>query len=87
MEAGADFQQRADAAAEPGRADGRLGDPAEDLQQRDLPAPLRPMMPNTSPCWHLEADVLQGPEVLRLRPARAAATNDWGRGRPHQVVP
>ena len=29
----------------------------------DLPAPLRPMMPRTSPL-HFEIDILQGPELL-----------------------
>ena len=45
VEAGADFEQAADAAADLDVALGRLGDPREDLQQRVLPAPLRPMMP------------------------------------------
>ena len=36
VEAGADFEQAADAAAEVDAAGGRLGDAAEDFEQRDL---------------------------------------------------
>ena len=36
------------------------------LSSVHLPAPLRPMMPRTSPCLHLEVDILERPEFLDL---------------------
>ena len=36
-----------------------------------LPAPLRPMMPTTSPAPHLERDVLEGPENVVLGSSRS----------------
>ena len=66
MKAGADFEQARDPAAQNRTPSGRLGDPAQDFQQRDLPAPLRPMMPSTSPRLTSKAHIPQGPEFLDL---------------------
>ena len=63
VKAGADFEQAADAAAQLDR------DPSVGSVMRDrifssvlLPAPLRPMMPTTSPGVDLEVNVLEGPD-------------------------
>ena len=79
MKAGADFEQRADAPAQDRR--GRLvGSVMREriLSSVDLPAPLRPMMPTTSPGCTVEGDILERPESVRLGPpAGRSASGDW----------
>ena len=75
MEAGADLEQRADAAAQRGPRPSVGGVIRERIFSSVLlPAPLWPMMPNVSPALDLEADVPQRPEVLA--PALARRPSD-----------
>ena len=66
MEAGADLEQRADAAAQPRLALGRRRDPGEDLEQRALAGAVVADHPHRLAALHLEADVAQRPELLAL---------------------
>ena len=77
VEAGADLQQ----AARRGRGCGSRRSVGSVMRLRILssvllPAPLRPMMPTTSPRLHLEGDVLQRPELL-TRPRTSKARQLW----------
>jgi hypothetical protein len=60
------------------------------LSSVDFPAPLRPMMPTTSPAFDLERDVAQCPELLFLKPGAPTETApEFARGvvqRVPQVV-
>ena len=84
VKAGADLQQRGDPAAEPDAPVGRLGDPAEDLQQRPLAAPLRPMMPTTSPGRTSNETSRSAQNVLgrRVRPRRPQRRRQGAPRRP-----
>src|SRR5262249_32495603 len=62
VEAGADFQQAADAARDLDLALGRLGDAGEDLEQRALAGAVAADDTDHFATVHLEAYVLQGPE-------------------------
>ena len=70
MEAGADLQQRADAAVELGAAGGRLRDPREDLQQGALAGAVAADDADDLAALDLEGDVLEGPERVRFAGAR-----------------
>src|SRR5438094_7302021 len=62
VEAGADFEQTADAAGDLDLALGRLGDTREDLEQRALAGAVAADDTDHFAAVHVEAHVLQGPE-------------------------
>ena len=67
MEAGADFEQTADPAAQLDLPGGRFGDARQDFQQRGL---ARTVTADDAECLtglHLEIDVLQCPECFIAR--------------------
>ena len=65
MKAGADFEQAGDAAAQV-RSDPSVGSVMRErnFSSVDLPAPLRPMMPDDFALGNIEADVAQRPEMF-----------------------
>ena len=65
VKAGADFEQAADAAANLGAAFGGAVMRERIFSSVVLPAPLRPMMPTTSPSLHVKGDVLERPDDSR----------------------
>jgi hypothetical protein len=69
VEPGADLEQRGEPAANAGRAAARLGDPAEDLQERRLARAVPPEDAHDLAGLDLERDVLERPEGLGRRPA------------------
>ena len=83
MEAGADLQQRPDAAVDLGAAR-RSGSviARQDLEQRALARAVAPMMPTTSPCAISNDDVAQRPELRVRRASAAAATGSAVSGAP-----
>ena len=66
VKAGADLEQAADAAAQPHPPLGRLGDAAEDLEQRALAGSVAADDADDLALLDLEADILQRPEFLDL---------------------
>ena len=80
VEAGADLQQAADAAAELDLAGRRLGDPREDLQQRALAGAVAADDADDLARLDLEVDVLAGPRTPRVVP-RDARCRGGGRRR------
>ena len=63
MKAGADLKQRRDAAADADLAAGRLGDAAQDLEQRALPRPVAADDAENLARLDGEGDVLERPEL------------------------
>src|SRR5207253_9887511 len=59
MHAGADLDQRADAAAHADPAARRVRDPAGELERRRLPRPVRPEERERLPLGNLERDVVE----------------------------
>ena len=66
VKAGADLEQAADAAAQPHPALGRLGDAAEDLEQRALAGAVAADDADDLALLDFEAHVLQRPKLLDL---------------------
>ena len=66
MKAGADFEQARDAAPDRDAAEVGSVMRRQNLQQRRLPAPLRPMMPTYFAPLDIEAHILERPELLYL---------------------
>ncbi len=73
VEAGADFQQAADAAVEFDVAGRGLGDAGKDLEQRALARAVSADDADDFALFDLEADVLQGPEAVVVGEALAVA--------------
>ncbi len=67
MEARADLEQGAHAAANPSRALRRAGDPGEDLQERALSCPVASDDADCLTAADVERHVAQGPQVVGLR--------------------
>ena len=67
MKAGADFEQRDDAAAQDGAPAGRFGDAREDFQQRGFARAVAADDADDFAGIDREGDVLQRPERVRLR--------------------
>ena len=63
VKAGPDLEQAADPSSEFGPARRRLGDPAEDLQERRLAGPVAADDPDDLSRLDLERDVLERPEI------------------------
>ena len=63
VKARADLEQARRPASQPDHPAGRLGDPGEDFSSVLLPAPLRPMMPTTSPVLDVEVTSLSAQMV------------------------
>ena len=68
VEPGAHLEQAADTAPQPDLAGRRRRDPGEQLQQGALARPVAPDEPQHLALVHVEAHVLEGPELLLLRP-------------------
>ena len=64
MEAGAQLEQRGHAAPPLDVAGGGREDPADELEQRGLARAVGPDEAEGVRLLHLEADVVQGPELL-----------------------
>ena len=66
MKAGADLEQACDTSPELHPPPGRLGDAAEDFEERALAGAVAADDAQYLPALDLEADILQGPELLDL---------------------
>ena len=64
VEAGADFEEGADAAAHPDFAFGRLGDAAEDLEERGFARAVGSDDADDGSGLNFEGDVAEGPEDI-----------------------
>ena len=87
MEPGPDLEEAAHPAVEGGLARGRLSDPREDLQERALAGTVAPDDPDDLARPDLEADVLQGPELLGLARCAAAPASQGGGRQAPQALP
>jgi hypothetical protein len=70
VKARADFQETGDPAPEASIPFGRLGDPAEDLEERALPCPVAANDPDDFAGLDLKGDITQGPKRLGGLPPR-----------------
>ena len=72
MEAGADLEEGADPAARPAHTRGRLGDPADDLEQRALPGAVATDDSERLAFPDDEVDVAERPDLARADPPACA---------------
>ena len=81
MEAGANLEERADAAEDVGPAGGGLRDAREDFSSVLLPAPLRPMIPRTSPRFTSKETSTSARDLVELsaaaEPSRPGSSRLW----------
>ena len=64
MKAGADLEQTADPSVETDLAPGRLGDPAQDLQQSRLAGAVAADDPDDLPWLDIEGNIIEGSEII-----------------------